>query len=109
MIAACVLCFVYIFGQMNPLERLKKIKKLNKMKEDAMFTNDEEMRKLVDLERICNLEEIDMIAFTLKIIFFSFLFMFLIFYTVNIISSTGDFKSGLYNSAYFEESRCYNG
>jgi len=109
MIAACVLCFVYIFGQMNPMERLKKIKKLNKMKEDAMFTNDEEMRKLVDLERACNLEEIDMIAFTLKIIFFSFLFMFLIFYTVNIISSTGDFKNGLYNSAYFEESRCYNG
>jgi|UniRef100_A0A6C0BEJ4 hypothetical protein len=109
MIGASALCFVYVFGQMSPLERLSKIKKLNKMREEVSFIPDDEMSKLVDLEKICNDEQIDTIAFTLKIIIFSFIFMFLLFYTFTIISSTGDFKNGLYNSVYFEESRCYNG
>lgn len=109
MIAASVLCFVYIFGQLSPLERLKKIKKLNKMREDIAFVPELEMTKLVDLEKACNDEELDTIAFTLKIIVFSFIMMFLIFYTITIVTSTSNFKNGLYNSAYFEESRCYNG
>lgn len=109
MIGASLLSFLYVYGQMSPLSRLQKIKKLNKMGEDVAFMSDAEMTKLVDLEKACNDEEIDIISFTLKIIIFSFVFMFLIFYTVTIISSTGEFKNGLYNSSFFEESQCYSG
>lgn len=109
MIFATVMCFLYVFGKIDPVGRLRKIRKLQKLYEDSMFMNDAELAELINIEKACNVEEIDAVVFTLKIIFFSFLFMFLIFYTLTIITSTSDFKNGLYNSAYFEESRCYNG
>ena len=109
MIAAIVLGFVYVMGQMNPYTRLLKIRKLQKMREDIMYQQDSEASYLISLEKKSHEDELDTIVFALKLIFFIFVFMFLIFYIINIISSTGDFKNGLYNSAYFEESRCYSG
>lgn len=109
MMFATVMCFVYVFGQMNPIGRLRKVKELNKRKDELAILPDAEMAQILNIERACNAEDLDNIVFSLKIIVFSFIFMFLIFYTVTIVTSTGEFKAGLYNSGYYEESKCYNG
>lgn len=109
MIFGVSMCFLYVMGQMKPLARIQKIKELQHKIANIMVEPDIETTQYIQLERACHYEDIDIVVFTLKIIFFSFLIMFLIFYTFNIITSTTEFKNGLYNSGYFEESRCYNG
>lgn len=109
MMFATVMCFVYVLGQMNPMGRLRKVKELNKRKDELAILPDAEMAQLLNLERACNAEDLDNIVFSLKIIVFSFIFMFLIFYTVTIVTSTSEFKAGLYNSGYYEDSKCYTG
>lgn len=109
-ILVIVLCFFYILGQIKPVKRIYNIKELNKMKEEAIYMSAaqfEEMKKMIEYERSCHEEDIDTIIFTLKVIFFLFIVLFLMYYSTQIISSTGQFKAGLYNSLYFENSSCY--
>ena len=56
---------------------------------------------------ICHDEDMESITYSIKIIFAIFIVLFLIFYSIKIITSANDFKLGLYNSAFFEESKCY--
>lgn len=107
MMFATVMCFLYVVGQMNPLGRLKKVKELNKRRDELAVLPDAEMAQILSVEKACNAVDLDNIVFALKIIVFSFIFMFLIFYTVTIVTSTSEFQAGLYNSGYFEESMCY--
>ena len=68
-----------------------------------------EVDNLAKIEKECHAEDVDAIVFTIKVIVFSTIIMFLTFYTVTIMESAGEFRMGLYNSVYYEESRCYTG
>lgn len=100
---------IYVMGKMQPIKRLKTIKELYELQSDSLYTSDEELQQQLEVMIKCSNLEIDTIAFTLKVVFYSFIIMFLIFYINTIIQSSGDFKNGLYNSGYYEEQRCYNG
>lgn len=107
MIAVSILAFLYIYNQVNPVAKFQKIKQLQKLKEEAIFRDKNDLKREVEIEDLCNAEDMDVIVFALKIIVFSFIFMFLVFYSVNIIASSDEFRAGLYNSVYYEESICY--
>ena len=109
MILATAFTIMYVTGKMNPIGKLRQIKELQKIKNESLFTSDTQLQEKLDVMMKCSNMEIDSIAFTLKVVFYSFVIMFLIFYINTIVQSTGEFKNGLYNSGYFEEQRCYNG
>lgn len=107
MVAVILLSLVYVFGSINPLERVKEIKVLNSLKEKGEYMDsDEGYANDLLTKAACHDADIDSIMFTLKILFFMFIIMFLIFYSTKVLSSTSEFEYGIYNSSYFEESIC---
>ena len=109
MLGVTLLTVVYFTIKISPLARLKKIQTFNKLKEQAIFMDPKEVDNLAKIEKECHAEDVDAIVFTIKVIVFSTIIMFLTFYTVTIMESAGEFRMGLYNSVYYEESRCYTG
>ena len=107
MISVILLCLFWVLGQINPVERIRTIKTLNKMKEEGQY-NDSSVVWTTEMVTMasCHDNEMDSIMFTLKIMFFLFIVLFLIFYATKILTSTSDFEFGIYNSMYFEESIC---
>ncbi len=103
-----VFTMVFITMKTAPLQRIKKIKDLNIQLERAKYgLADTGFKKEIDEEFDCQTHELDALMFTIKIIGFIFVVMFLIFYASIIAQSSSEFSNGLYNSVYFEESRCY--
>ena len=109
MLGVTLMTMVYLTMTIGPIARLQKIKELNKKREDAIIMTVSSLKEVADKEKQCNTEDVEAIVFTIKVIIFTAIFLFLIFYTVTILESTTEFKMGLYNSVYFEESRCYTG
>ena len=109
MLLICFGVVFYVIFSFGPLKRIVEIKELQAMKEELLITEDMlEFDARLKNMGICHNENIDDIAWGLKLIFFVFIIMFLMFYSVRIISTSSDFKFGLYNSSYYENSECYN-
>lgn len=107
MIAVIVLCIFWVLGQIGPFERFKKIRNLNRLKEKGVYSNTtKEWNQDALVEASCHDSEMDSILFMLKILFFLFIVLFLIFYATKVLTSTSEFELGIYNSMYFEESMC---
>lgn len=102
-------CMLYVFSKLRPMSRLKNIRDLNKMKAEAAIADMNQAKSIQrELEQMlaCHEDDIDSVVFTLKIVFFIFIVAFLIFYSTKVVTSSGEYKSGLYNSVYFDESAC---
>lgn len=108
MIIVLFVGILYITSKLKPAEKIRNIKRYNAMSDKLKNgINDPSFKKSIDDNVRCHEEDMDAIVYTLKIIVFMFIFIFLIFYTTKILASSSEFKMGLYNSSYFEESRCY--
>ena len=109
MIIVTVLCLIYVYSQFKPMARLRQIKDLNKMREEALIAdkkNIKMLRKELELLMTCHEDDIDAVIFTLKVVFFIFIITFLVFYSTKVISSANEYKSGLYNSFYYDNNVC---
>jgi uncharacterized membrane protein YciS (DUF1049 family) len=109
MIFVTVLCILYVFMQISPMKRLKQIKELNKMRNEAAIADKasiKSMKKELEYLTQCHEDDLDTIVFTLKVVFFVFIIAFLVFYSSKVISSSDEYKAGLYNSGYFETENC---
>lgn len=109
MIFVTVLCMLYVFSKLKPISRLKNIRELNKLKAEAAIANMDQAKAINrELEQMiaCHEDDIDAVVFTLKVVFFIFIVTFLIFYSTKVVTSSSDYKNGLYNSGYFETSNC---
>jgi hypothetical protein len=105
-----IVIMFYMYGSMKPLKKLFEIKELNILRERALYIEASKFHQLeeeINLLKNCHNDDIESVIYTLKLLFFIFIIMFLIFYTYNVISSTNDFKQGLYSSVYFDEQACY--
>jgi len=108
MIILAIIALAYVTGKLTPVDRIQKIKDLNIMKDKAEFGDESGINtELAELFG-CHLEDMENLMFAIKLIMFIFVVMFLIFYSFLILESTGKFRQGLYNSKYFEESKCYD-
>lgn len=93
-----------------PIKRIYKIKMLNKMKEAlnaGSVNNLAEFSARLDSEATCHNEDMDVLAYLLKIIVFTFIIFFMIYYSSKVLSTANDFKYGLYNTSYYNDLRCY--
>lgn len=107
MVAVIVLCIFWVLGQINPITRIREIKTLNQLKEKGeVASTTYEWGSQMVAKADCHDSDIDSIMFTLKIMFFIFIVMFLIFYATKVLTSTSEYEFGIYNSMYFEESIC---
>lgn len=107
MIILIVICIILMYGQIDPIKCFQDIKKLNKMKEKGEYMDDnkEYINAVVSLAS-CHDTSVDSVMTTLRIIFFIFIVSLLLFYSTKVVTSTGEYKYGIYNSMYFEESIC---
>lgn len=104
-----LIVFFYIYTTIDPLKRLIEIKDMNKMKSLLYVTEDiEGFTNELNILNTCHQMDMDIILFSIKIAFVSFIILFLIIYSVTIITSSSDFKKGLFNSVYYEKRKCYN-
>ena len=107
MIIMIVISIIMMYGQIDPLKCFQDIKKLNKMKEKGEYMDDnkEYINAVVSLAS-CHDASVDSVMTTLRIIFFIFIISLLLFYSTKVVTSTGEYKYGIYNSMYFEQSIC---
>ena len=109
MILVSVAIILYIALELNPIARIADIKNLNKLKEQVSTTLDvPAFNKKIDTMYDCHNDQMKSLMMMLKIIFASLIIIFLIFYSTKIITTANDFKYGLYNSSYFDQSKPYN-
>jgi hypothetical protein len=109
MLLVLVSAFLYIYTKLQPIEKISKIKVYNVMVEKTKSgINDKEFNDKLDINEKCHDEDMDAIIYTLKLIVFIFILVFLLFYATKLLASSSEFRGGLYNSNYFEESRCYD-
>jgi hypothetical protein len=109
MVFVTVLCILYVFMQLSPTKRLAQIKELNKMRAEAAIADKaaiRAMKKELDYISQCHEDDLDTVVFTLKVVFFVFIIAFLVFYSTKVVSSSNEYKMGLYNSGYFETENC---
>lgn len=104
-----LIVFFYIYTTIDPFKRLIEIKDMNKMKSLLYVTEDlEGFTNELNIINACHQMDMDIILFSIKIAFVAFIILFLIIYSVTIITSSNDFKKGLFNSVYYEKRKCYN-
>lgn len=108
MLTVIIVSIVFIYGKINPVQRFRDIRYLNKMKDRGQYDeSDAGYQKEVSSKAQCHDTDMDTIIFTIKVMFYLFVVMFLVFYATKVITSTSDFEFGLYTSRYYEESKCY--
>lgn len=110
MIVALIGGLVYVTTSFKPGSKATDILKLRKQRGEValgIITFDDSIKKELDDDYICHDNEVEIIVFTLKVIFFLLVFIFLLFYSMKVLSSSTEFGTGIYNSAYFDENRCY--
>ena len=110
MIVVLIGGIVYITSTFKPSQKIMDIINYKKVR-DAVKNGEKRadlslINELSESE-LCHEDEIDAIIFTMKLVFFILIFVFLIFYSTKILSESSAFSIGIYNSNYFEENRCY--
>ena len=101
-------CILYVLFVFKPFEKIINIKMLNKLKEQVYTTRDlNSITERIKGLSICHNEDTDAVILSIKMIFIIFITMFMVFYSAKIVGESNDFKKGLYNSSYYNESKCY--
>lgn len=109
MVITAIIILGYLTTKFKPLERISKIKDLNRKKEKVQYgEQDDELIAELNEYYGCHISDMEILMFVTKIIIFMFIVIFLLFYSSLIVSSSNEFKNGLYNSLYFEQSKCYD-
>jgi hypothetical protein len=109
MLIVTIMTLFYITARIKPLERIRKIKDLRRQRERTLM-GEQDKELLAELNEYynCHISDMDSLMFAIRIVVFLAIIMFMMFYSSLVISSSNQFKAGLYNSLYFEQGRCYD-
>jgi hypothetical protein len=110
MIVIIIIAIIYITTSFNPGTNFSKMFRYKKTRNEISSGEvipDKAIESELKQDETCNSNEVDDIIFTLKIIFFTVVIIFLIFYSTKVMASTTEFQAGIYNSSYFDNNRCY--
>jgi hypothetical protein len=75
--------------------------------EDGVLAETDTQFDRIKSEAKCHDNDVEEIVYTLKIIMFIAIFMFLLYFSTKLLASSNAFKQGIYNSAYFDKNMCY--
>lgn len=107
MIIVIICVAIFILIQFGPLERLMELKDLYEYKETAeTLVNDASFIKEISTKFNCHTDNVESIMMTVKLVFATSIIVFMFLYTIKVVNSTNLYKVGLYNSKYFEKSKC---
>lgn len=110
MLIIIIIGVVYISGSFAPgstfhdILALKKIR--NQVNDGVLSLEDSLKEQLIKHEQEHN-ANIQTIIISIKVIFFTIIIMFLVYYSMKVLTSSNDFQSGIYNSAYYDNSETY--
>lgn len=110
MLLVCFGVIIFAMTKYSPISKIKEIRSLNSQKEKLQIMTDQELEDIkisINGQVVCHSEEMSGYVLGIKIIVYVFIILFLMVYSVKIISTANDFRFGLYNSIYFEQSICY--
>lgn len=100
----------YMTKSFKPLDKYSQIKewkqKLEDLEDGLVQPTQAEADK-IHREALCHENDMESIMFSLKIMFFVFVVLFMLFYSSKLVSTASDFDRGIYNSGYFEKTKCY--
>ena len=101
-------CALYVILIFKPVTMIVNIKKLNKLKDQVYMTNNlSGLNEKINSFLTCHKEDSDAVILSMKMLFIVLITVFMLFYSVKIVGESNDFKKGLYNSSYFNDSKCY--
>lgn len=104
-VIVCVI--IYILFTFAPIERLTELKDLYEYKETAQtLVNDPTFIKEISTKFDCHTDNVESIMMTVKLVFALSIIVFMFVYTTKVVNTSKLYKIGLYNSKYFEKSKC---
>ena len=107
MIGIIVCVIAYILFRFAPIERLLELRELYEYKETAeTLVNDKTFIKEISTKYACHTDNVESIMMTVKLLFATSIIVFMFLYTTRVVNSTDLYKIGLYNSKYFQKSKC---
>ena len=110
MIMVIVGGMVYLTSSFKPGAKFSQImewKGLARDLEDGILSEDDTQFERIKAEAKCHDDNVEEIVYTLKILMFIAVFLFLLYFSSKLLSSSNAFKQGIYNSAYFDKNMCY--
>lgn len=109
MVGVIICAIVYILFKFAPIERLTELKDLYEYKETAeTLVNDPSFIKEISVKYSCHADNVESIMMTVRLLFATSIIVFMFMYTIRVVNSTNMYRIGLYNSKYFQKSRCCN-
>lgn len=110
MLIIIILGIVYITGSFAPgatFNDIIALKKIRNQVNDGILRIDTSMENQLIKHEQEHDDNIQTIVISIKVIFFAIIIMFLVFYSMKVLTSSSDFQAGIYSSTYYENNETY--
>ncbi len=107
LIIAAVVLIVIVTLKLRPINILFKLQVLFKYKEKLTKSLDFDIQEEIEFQQQQHSNDFSDMSFILKIVFYTLLIIFILYYSIQTLISTDTMRAGLYNSAFYQESICY--
>jgi hypothetical protein len=105
-----IIAILYLTTSFKPASKFVDMLKLKEQRHNianGVIIADESMLEELQEDELCNLNDVNDIVFTIKVIFFIVIFIFLLYYSSQVLMSSYDFEGAVYNSSYYDQNKCY--
>jgi hypothetical protein len=110
MLIIIILGIVYITGSFAPgatFNDIVALKKIRNQVNDGVLRLDVPMEEQLIKHEQEHGDNIQVIIISIKVIFFTIIIMFLVYYSMKVLTSSSDFQAGIYSSSYYDNSETY--
>lgn len=110
MLIIIILAIVYITGSFAPgatFNDIIALKKIRNQVNDGVLGLDVPMEEQLIKHEQEHGDNIQTIVISIKVIFFTIIIMFLVYYSMKVLTSSSDFQAGIYSSTYYDNSETY--
>ena len=110
MLIIIILGIVYITGSFAPgatFNDIISLKKIRNQVNDGILPIDISMENQLIKHEKYHDDNIQTIVISIKVIFFTIIIIFLLFYSMKVLTSSSDFQAGIYSSSYYENNETY--
>lgn len=110
MLIITIIGVVYISGSFAPgatFNDIIALKKIRNQVNDGIIQLDSSLKEQLIKHEQEHSDNIQVIIISIKVIFFAIIIMFLVYYSMKVLSSSSDFQAGIYSSKYYDNSETY--
>jgi hypothetical protein len=110
MLIIIIIGVVYISGSFAPgstFNDILALKKIRNQVNDGILLIDIPLEEQLIKHEQEHSDNIQTIIIAIKVIFFAIIIIFLVYYSMKVLTSSNDFQAGIYSSVYFNNSETY--